>query len=111
MAERHFLTEFELMLLLAILRVGDEAYGVPVAREIEATAGRTVMLGAVYTALERLQSKGLVSSLVGDPTPERGGRAKRFFSVTPKGVRAVRNAQRAFTALWSGIPQLKGRPA
>ena len=108
MAERQFLTEFELMILLAILRVGSEAYGVPVAREIEATAGRTVMLGAVYTALDRLQGKGLVSSTVGDPTPERGGRAKRFFTVTGKGLRAVRDARRAFTALWTGIPQLKG---
>jgi DNA-binding PadR family transcriptional regulator len=79
-----------------------------VAREIETTAGRTVMLGAIYTALERLQVKGLVSSTIGDPTPERGGKAKRFFTVTAKGRRAIRDAQRAFTALWSGLPQLKG---
>ena len=108
MAGRQFLTEFELMILLAILRVGERAYGVPVAREIEATAGRTVMLGAIYTALERLQDKGLVSSTIGDPTPERGGKAKRFFTVTAKGLRAIRDAQRAFTALWTGLPQLKG---
>jgi PadR family transcriptional regulator PadR len=108
MAGRQFLTEFELMILLAILRVGDGAYGVPVAREIESTAGRTVMLGAVYTALERLQEKGLVSSMVGDPTPERGGRAKRFFSVTASGLRAIQDARRAFTALWTGVRQLKG---
>src|SRR4051794_37974265 len=107
MGERRFLTEFELMILLAILRVGEDAYGVPVAREIEATAGRTVMLGAVYTTLERLQDKGLVSSTVGDPTPERGGRAKRFFTVTATGVRAIKDSQRVFTALWRGIPQLK----
>jgi DNA-binding PadR family transcriptional regulator len=108
MAGRQFLTEFELMILLAILRVGEHAYGVPVAREIEATAGRTVMLGAIYTALERLQVKGLVSSTIGEPTPERGGKAKRFFTVTAKGRRAIADAQRAFTALWSGLPQLKG---
>jgi PadR family transcriptional regulator, regulatory protein PadR len=111
MAERQFLTEFELMILLAILRVGENAYGVPVAREIETTAGRTVMLGAVYTALDRLEGKGLVASAVGEPTPERGGRAKRFFTVTTKGLRAVRDAQRAFTALWSDIPRLKGKLA
>jgi DNA-binding PadR family transcriptional regulator len=108
MAERQFLTEFELMILLAILRVGEEAYGVPIAREIESTAKRTVMLGAVYTALARLHEKGLVSSTLGDATAERGGRAKRFFTVTGRGLRAIKDAQRAFTALWTGIPQLKG---
>ncbi len=105
---RQFLTDFELMVLLAILRVGENAYGVPVAREIEATGRRTVLLGAVYAALDRLQRAGLVSSTVGDPTPERGGRAKRYFRVTSKGVRAIKDTQRALTALWSNIPALKG---
>ena len=105
---RQFLTDFELMVLLAVLRVGEHAYGVPVAREIEATGRRTVLLGAVYAALDRLQRAGLVSSTVGDPTPERGGRAKRYFRVTSKGVRAIKDTQRALTALWSNIPALKG---
>jgi len=105
---RRFLTDFELMLLLAILRIRDEAYGVPIAREIERTAGRTVTLGAVYLALDRLQKNGLVVSELGDATPERGGRAKRFFRVTPAGLRAVRKTQRAFIALWKGVPELKG---
>ena len=105
---RQHLTDFELMILLAILRIGDDSYGVPIAREIEQTAKRTVLLGAIYTCLDRLEQNGLVTSTYGDPTPERGGRAKRFFRITGKGLKAVKDTQRAFTALWSGIPQLKG---
>jgi PadR family transcriptional regulator PadR len=108
---RHLLTDFELMILLAILRVGDEAYGVTVAREIERTGGRQVVLGAVYAALDRLERNGWVASKVGDPTAERGGRAKRFFSVTPQGLRAVKDTRRALVALWSDVPQLKGERA
>lgn len=105
---RDYLTDFELMILLSILRLGDEAYGVPIAREIETTGGRSVVVAAVYAALDRLEINGLVSSAIGDPTPERGGRAKRFFSVTPAGLKAVRQARRAFTRLWDGVPQLEG---
>ncbi|HEX7086529.1 MAG TPA: PadR family transcriptional regulator [Vicinamibacterales bacterium] len=101
------LTDFELMILLAILRLGDEAYGVTIAREIEETGGRRVLLGAAYAALDRLERKGLVSSWMGDPTPERGGRAKRYFKVTPRGVRAIRDTRQALTALWRGVPQLQ----
>jgi len=108
---RQHLTDFELMILLAILRIGDDSYGVPIAREIEQTAKRTVLLGAIYTCLDRLEQNGLVTSTYGDPTPERGGRAKRFFKITAKGLKAVKDTQRAFTALWSGIPQLKGGAA
>jgi PadR family transcriptional regulator, regulatory protein PadR len=104
---RRLLTDFELMIMLAILRVRDEAYGVPIAREIEDTAGRMVTLGAVYLALDRLQQNGLVLSALGEATAERGGRAKRFFRITPKGLRAVRSTQRALVALWKGIPELK----
>lgn len=105
---RKLLTDFELMLLLAILRLNDGAYGVPIAREIEETTGRRVILGAAYTALDRLEERGLVSSTIGDPTPERGGRAKRYFSVTTRGLRAVKDTQRALTALWTNVAQLKG---
>jgi DNA-binding PadR family transcriptional regulator len=96
------------MLLLAILRVGDEAYGVPVAREIETLGERTVVLGAVYAALDRLEANGLVSSTLGAPTPERGGRAKRYFRVTPAGLKAVKHTRRALTRLWAGVPGLEG---
>lgn len=105
---REYLTDFELMLLLATQRVGDDAYGVTIAREIEASGERTVMLGAVYTGLDRLEANGLVASTVGSPTPERGGRAKRYFRVTPAGMKAIRQTKRAFTRLWSGVPGLEG---
>jgi PadR family transcriptional regulator PadR len=106
-----FLTDFELMVLLAVLRVRDDAYGVSIAREIALTGGREVTHAAVYLALERLGRQGLVDSRLGDPTPERGGRAKKLFVVTAAGLRAVRRTQRAFVALWTGIPELKGAPS
>jgi len=105
-----FLTDFELMVMLAVLRVREDAYGVSIAREIEQTGGRCVTHAAVYLALDRLSQHGLVASRLGDPTPERGGRAKKLFSITPAGLRAIRQTQRAFMALWKGIPELKGTP-
>src|SRR5215213_6895328 len=108
MSSRRLLTDFELLILLAILRIGDDAYGVPIAHEIEAATDRPVTRASIYTALDRLHRMGLVTSAMGDPTPERGGRAKRFFSVTPAGLRAVKESQRAFSTMWKGLPQLKG---
>ena len=107
MADRP-LTDLEFMLLLATLRAGEHAYGVEIAREMEVTGGRTVLLGAVYTTLDRLETAGLVRSSIGEPTPERGGRAKRYFRVTPAGLRAVKETQNAFVSLWRGVPELKG---
>jgi PadR family transcriptional regulator PadR len=104
---RELLTDFELMILLAALRLVDEAYGVRIAREIQDTSGRRVLLGAAYAALDRLERNGLVSSSLGGATQERGGRAKRFFRVTPRGLRAVRDTREALTAMWRDIPQLK----
>jgi DNA-binding PadR family transcriptional regulator len=104
---RHLLTDFELMILLATLRTGEEAYGVRIADEIERTGGRTVVLAAVYAALDRLERNRLVTSSLGEPTPERGGRAKRYFRVTARGVRAVKQTQDALTALWTDVPQLR----
>lgn len=106
-----FLTDFELMVVLAVLRVRDDAYGVSIAREIAQIGGREVTHAAVYLALDRLAAQGLVRSRLGDPTPERGGRAKKLFAVTPAGLRAVRRTQHAFVALWQGIPELKGVPS
>src|SRR3984885_6384651 len=103
-----YLGEFELIVLLALMRLGDDAYGVPISREIEDRSGQEVALGSVYAALERLEEKGLVSSVMGEPTPERGGRAKRFFHVTAKGLREVRETQTALKKLWRGLPQLEG---
>ena len=100
--------EFELMVMLVLLRLGDNAYGVPISQEIERQSGREVVLGSVYATLERLERKGFVSSHLGEPTPERGGRAKRYFRVTRKGLRAVRKTRQAFIRLWSGLPELEG---
>ena len=111
MAVRSQLGEFELIVLLALLRLGDDAYGVPIAGVIEENTGREVGIGSVYAALERLQQKGLVSSSLGDPTPERGGRAKRYFRVTKAGLQQVRKTQKALVALWQGLPQLHGGKA
>jgi PadR family transcriptional regulator, regulatory protein PadR len=111
MTKRARLGEFELMVLLALLRLAENAYGVPIAREIENSIGREVGIGSVYAALERLEKKGLVSSRVGEPTPQRGGRAKRYFQVTNAGLAQVRRAQKTFTALWRGLPQLEGGKA
>jgi PadR family transcriptional regulator, regulatory protein PadR len=105
---RETVGNFELMVLLAVLRVGEKAYGVPIARELEATSGRDVLLGSVYAALDRLETKGLVASSVGDPTPERGGRAKKFFRVTAQGLREVRETRRTLVKLWHGVPELRG---
>ena|SRR5215472_8513115 len=102
------LGELELLVLLAVARLGSDAYGVTIAREIEAAGKRYVALGSVYAALERLEKKGLASSALGEATQERGGRAKRYFSVTAKGIRAARSTRESFMAMWDRIPLLEG---
>jgi DNA-binding PadR family transcriptional regulator len=98
----------ELLVLLALIRLGDDAYGVPISDEIEATSGRSVSVGSVYITLDRLERKGLVSARLGEPTAERGGRAKTYFRPTAKGLREVRLARRTLIRLWQGVPQLEG---
>ena len=108
MAKREFLGGFELLVLLALIRIGDEAYGVPISEAIEESSGKDVAMGSVYITLERLGQKGLVSSRLGEPTAERGGRAKTYFRITAKGLREVRQARRTLMNLWQGVPQLQG---
>jgi DNA-binding PadR family transcriptional regulator len=108
MAKREFLGGFELLVLLALIRIGDEAYGVPISEAIEESSGKEVAMGSVYITLERLQQKGFVSSRLGEPTAERGGRAKTYFRITAKGLREVRQARRTLMNLWQGVPQLQG---
>jgi DNA-binding PadR family transcriptional regulator len=103
-----YLGEFELLVMLAVIRLGEEAYGVPVAHEIERQTGRDVAFGAVYAALDRLQKKGLVASELGDATPQRGGRAKRYFRATSAGLRTVRETKDSLTRLWRGLRALQG---
>jgi DNA-binding PadR family transcriptional regulator len=105
------LGEFELTVMLVVISLGAKAYGVPISRELEKQSGRGVSVGSVYAALERLEEKGLVSSSLGDPTPERGGRAKRYFQVTQKGLRQIHQTRQLLTRLWRRLPELKGERA
>lgn len=103
MASRDYLGEFEHIVLLALLRLGEQAYGVTVRQEIEKRTKREVSIGAIYSTLDRLEAKGYVRSHVGEPTGERGGRSKRFFRVTPQGVSAVNRTHRALRSLIDGL--------
>ena len=108
MSKRDYLGHLELMVMLVLIRLGEKAYGIPIAHEIETKGGREISLGSIYATLDRLETKGLVSSELGEPTPERGGRAKKYFSVTAKGVREVSEMQRVLKQLWPRLRQLEG---
>lgn len=97
------LGEFEQLVLLAILHHDEDAYGVTIRREIERRTHRTVTVGALYTALDRLQAKGLVTSTTSLPTRERGGRSKRFFTVTTQGEKALVRSRETMTRMWAGL--------
>jgi DNA-binding PadR family transcriptional regulator len=97
------LGEFEELLLLAVARLKDEAYGVPIMEMVESEAKRRASIGAIYTTLDRLEAKGFVASRQGEPTAERGGRAKRYFALTGSGVMALENAEAARARLRRGI--------
>jgi DNA-binding PadR family transcriptional regulator len=97
------LGEFEQVVLLAVLRLGENAYGVTIREEIAAKTDRDPSPGALYTTLARMEEKGLIKSKLGDPTPERGGRAKRFMKLTSRGIEAVARAQRSYQNLLQGI--------
>lgn len=107
MSGRDYLGEFEHIVVLALLRLEDRAYGVPVRQEIEFRTKREVSIGAVYATLDRLETKGYVKSHRGDPTPERGGRSKRFFRVTAKGVAAVNRTQRTLLSMTEGLDLIR----
>jgi PadR family transcriptional regulator, regulatory protein PadR len=103
MLGRDYLGEFEHIVVLALLRLEDQAYGVTVRQEIEFRTKREVSIGAVYATLGRLETKGYVKSHFGDPTPERGGRSKRFFRVTARGIAAVNRTHRALQSMTDGL--------
>lgn len=111
MREHTYLGEFELMLLLTIVRLGDDAYGVPLSRELALLRGRDVSIGSVYAALDRLEIKGLITSSLGDSTPERGGRAKRYFRVTQQGLKSVNETRKVLSKLWKSLPSPKEKLA
>jgi DNA-binding PadR family transcriptional regulator len=97
------LGEFEQLILLAILRLGDAAYGVTIRAELAKRAERNIAPGAMYTALERLEAKGLIKSRMSDPTPQRGGRARRYVSVTASGRQALTRARLAYDRMLDGL--------
>jgi PadR family transcriptional regulator, regulatory protein PadR len=97
------LGDFEQLVLMGVLRLGDEAYGASIRQEIHARSGRDVSINAVYTTLDRLESKGLLKSSIGDPTPQRGGRRRRCYALRPAGAAALRAAYRAFTSMARGL--------
>jgi PadR family transcriptional regulator, regulatory protein PadR len=98
-----YLGEFEQIVLLAILRLGEDAYAIPIRQEIEERTGRSVARGALYTALDRLEQKRCLRSKMSAPLPERGGRSRRYFTVTPAGLAAIRTTRRSLLRLWQGL--------
>jgi DNA-binding PadR family transcriptional regulator len=105
------LAEFELLVLMAALRLGpEEAYAVPIVAEIEDRTGRSVRRANVYTTLQRLEAKGFVATRLSEPRAERGGKARRLIAVRPKGIEAVREATSGLRAMWSGLEPILGKP-
>lgn len=103
MTKREFPGEFEQVVLLTIARLKEDAYGMAIRQEIADRTGRDVGIGSVYSALDRMEEKGFVSSTVGDPTPERGGKAKRYYKLERAGVMALERARDMFASLWEGL--------
>lgn len=106
MGEHGFLGEFELVVMLAVLQVGEGAYAVNIRRVIEERVGRSVSRGTVYVTLNRLEQKGLLASSLGEPTSSRGGKSKRIFRVRPEGLRAIRATQAMLREMARGLDPL-----
>jgi DNA-binding PadR family transcriptional regulator len=105
----HYLGEFEQMVLLSIIRLDDDAYGLAIKDELEAVAGRSPSSGGLYTTLDRLETKGLVESYAGEVTAERGGRPRRYVRVTPEGQALLARSRNSLMALWDGIEEALNR--
>lgn len=105
-----YLGEFEYAVLLAVLHLRDSAHAVPVRELIETRTGRRVARGALYTALDRLEAKGDLSSSLRDPSDDRGGRPRRYFTLTPPGLRAVRSTHAALSRMATGLERLLEQP-
>jgi DNA-binding PadR family transcriptional regulator len=104
------LGEFEQLVLLALLHLGESGYAINARAEIERRTGRQVTRGAVYVTLDRLEKKGYLESWFADPTPERGGRAKRYFRVRPAGIAALRHSRTALQSMWRGLEPILAEP-
>jgi len=103
MEKEKFLGEFEQFLLLAILKLGDNAYGSTIRQLLAETISRDVTIGALYTTLERMEKKGLVESRMGEATAERGGRAKKYFKVSAQGQTSLKRSKQALANMWQGL--------
>lgn len=106
MGKGEYLGEFELLVMATLVRLGDDAYGMQIRRDIEARTGRPVSIGNVYAALRRLDAKGYLGTSKGPPTPERGGRAKRYFHLQPAGARALARSRDLFLTVLADLPDL-----
>ena len=104
-----YLGDFEQIVLLALIHLKDDAYGMTIRMEIDERIGRSVSIGAVYTTLERLEKKGLITSEMGEATPQRGGKAKKYFSITQAGKNKLQEARKNLEIMWQGLsPELLG---
>ena len=107
MGKGDYLGEFELVVLITLLHLGEEAYGMTIRRDIEERTGRSVSIGAVYTTLRRLQGKGYVSAKLGAPSRSRGGRAKKYFTLEAEGQAALQRSREMFYRLWKNVPETR----
>ncbi len=110
MKRNGYLGELEQMVLLAILRLNDRAFGTNVLSELNRRVKRDVSRGALYVTLDRLEEKGMLTSKLGDPTQRRGGRPRRYLTVTPAGVAALRKSRTAWLSLWEGLDSVLEQP-
>jgi len=110
MGRRDYLTQTELMVMLAIVRLGEDAYAVPIATAIHERTGREIATASIYAVLERLEDGGLVESELGEATAMRGGRAKTYYRLTNTGLAQIRETRHALQQMWRGLPRFKGRP-
>jgi DNA-binding PadR family transcriptional regulator len=108
MGERSFLGELEQMMLMAVLQLKDDAYGLAIQRELKERGDRKVSPGALYATLDRLEGKGMVTSSFSDPEPGRGGKPRRYLTVTPKGIEALQKARSAWHRLAEGLEGIMG---
>ena len=102
---RESIGEFEQLVLLAVLRLGSEAYGTTIIDELSRHSTRPILRPSVYLALRRLEDKGMITARMGKPEPRRGGRARKYFDVAPAGLELLRETRRTLVSLWSGLAQ------
>lgn len=103
LAKTDHLGEFEQLALLAVMRLGDDAYGARIQEELDGTAERDASISAIYITLTRLEKKGMVRSWMGPPSDERGGKARRYFAVEPEGIAALNEARQRLLSMWDGL--------